>query len=359
MNKKEVSEIRKKFPECISRISLCYANADREIVLSETHSAGTISEEMMDTYVSLLKNGLTGKIESGLLTLRFPMEGESEGEEQENLCRVVRTEMNDPDSLSRYHEDVVSCYDIAGNFLILSAYCVYDVPMKTSDDNTYDDMGDVVYRFIISCVCPVEPVSPGLCYVGDKNEFAEKSSNWVVKKPETAILFPSFTDRTPNIHECLYSIRKAASPHPEFVENVLGCALPDSAQEQKEQFIAAVSEALGKEADLDTIRSIQQNLNDIAQERELNGEPTDISREDINRILRASGTERELEEEIDVKAANICEPKYTLEGDGIKIVVSSSRIDSICQKMDGRVPYIMIPMSEMTMNGMPIRTGNI
>lgn len=357
MNKGEIAEIRKAFRNCIARLGVCYVNADREIVVSKTMSAAGIEETVLDTYISFLKSGLTGKPESGLLTLEFPAEEEEDGGRQVFLYRVVKSGLNDRNLFNGYMESIASAYDITGNFLILSAFCTYDIPMKTSDGNRYDDMGTDVYNFMITAVCPVTPVSPGLCYDTDAQDFREKSQDWVVKKPETAFLFPSFTDRTANIHECLYAVKKKSSPHEEFAEQVLGCTLPDSAEKQKDDFVAAVSEALGKEADLDMLRNISMNVADLAAERELNGEPTDIDINDINKILRRSGTEKEIQDDIDVKAANIAEKKYTFKGDGITMVVSASRIDSVRQQMDGRMPYLLIPASDLTMNGMPIKTG--
>ena len=357
MNKKEAAEIKKNLASCISRIAVCYVNADRETVISYVRSPGVIPEEIMDDYVVIFKKALTGKVDKVLLNLEFPEEEEEEGGKQALLMDIVRDAMEDSHLLEAYYERAVQAFDIAGNFLILSACGAYDVPMKTSDGSTYDDMGEDVYSFFISAICPVEPVSPGLCYGTDKKDFVEKIQDWVVKKPEAAFLFPSFTDRMSNIHECFYYMKKQSQPHEEFAAGVLGCSLPDSADSQKARFTELLSEALGKEANVSLLADINRNISEFATEKDVDGQPCDINTQELNHILRISGTEKEITEDIQVKSTNIAEDKYIFEGDGVKITVSQDKIGSVIQKMDGGAMYLMVPASGLIMNGVPVRTG--
>ena len=60
MVKKEVSEIKKKLRDCLRRISVCYVNADKEIVASYTKHIGALSDEQVDHYTVNLKKCFSG-----------------------------------------------------------------------------------------------------------------------------------------------------------------------------------------------------------------------------------------------------------------------------------------------------------
>ena len=152
-------------------------------------------------------------------------------------------------------------------------------------------------------------------------------------------------------------MKKQSQPHKEFAAGVLGCSLPDSADSQKARFTELLSEALGKEANVSLLADINRNISEFATEKDVDGQPCDINTQELNHILRISGTEKEITEDIQVKSTNIAEDKYIFEGDGVKITVSQDKIGSVIQKMDGGAMYLMVPASGLIMNGVPVRTG--
>ena len=112
MNKKEIAEIKKALPNCISKLGIGYVNADGNVVESRTFSPVSVEEPVLDDYVALLKNGLTGKPEAGLLTLEFPAEEEAPEGKQSFMLRLLKSRLNNKELFDVYVSNVASCYDI-------------------------------------------------------------------------------------------------------------------------------------------------------------------------------------------------------------------------------------------------------
>ena len=74
MNQKEVSELRRRFrpdKSAVSRIYGCYVNSSREIVSYLDESLGSMPQDEVEKYLSLLKKSLSGTLGRNLIDLVF------------------------------------------------------------------------------------------------------------------------------------------------------------------------------------------------------------------------------------------------------------------------------------------------
>ena len=63
-----------------------------------------------------------------------------------------------------------------------------------------------------------------------------------------------------DIHHALYYTKKAAEPHEEISDTILGCALPMAADDQKEAFKEIVQESLGENANIHNIVNLNREI---------------------------------------------------------------------------------------------------
>jgi hypothetical protein len=140
---------------------------------------------------------------------------------------------------------------------------------RTSDNDNLDE-SEEVYNYLICAICPVALSKPGLGYLESEGRIGSRVRDWVVGVPDTAFIFPAFTDRSTDIHSTLFYTKNTKEPHSEFMANGLGCGVERTATEQKMAFHSIVRNVLGAEDEHteDILMDIQQNLSDMIEEYE-------------------------------------------------------------------------------------------
>lgn len=235
MEHKEVLELTKRFKKdsaTFTRICGCYVDCNKNKVVTYGSRFLSLEDEEFYKYLEIAKKSLSGKIGNNLLELSFPMEEERVGNRQHMLMALRDCDLEDKNLVDRYFDHVIETYDNAGNYLILLYVDAYDVITKTKDNLKIDE-SEEVYKYIICSICPVELSKPGLGYKEDTNSIGARDRDWVVGMPESAFLFPSFTDRSSDIHSVMVYTKDVKAPHEEFMSKTLGCkALHTSTQKQ-------------------------------------------------------------------------------------------------------------------------------
>ena len=176
-----------------------------------------------------------------------------------------------------------------GNYLILLIHDAYDIPGRTRDGIEMEDASDEVYDYILACICPVDLSQTGLSYNAKENTFQNRLRDWVVGMPDTAFLFPAFNDRSADIHSTLYYSKDAKELKEEFINKMLGCKLPLSAECQKEAFQALVEEVLGDDCSVESVKNIHEKLTKTVQKQEDNEEPMALGGEEVKTVFASSG----------------------------------------------------------------------
>ena len=272
INKKEILEIKRSFKKeeaSFTRLVGCYVDCNKNKICKFGGKFLNLEEEEFYKYLEIANKSLSGTLGNNLLELSFPLQEEEVGGRQQILMALRESKLEDENLLDTYYDLIIDTYDEVGNYLILLFHDSYDVMTRTSDNDNLDE-SEEVYNYLICAICPVALSKPGLGYLEAEGRIGSRIRDWVVGAPDTAFLFPAFTDRSTDIHATLFYTKNTKEPHSEFMANGLGCGVERTATEQKMAFHSIVRNVLGAEDEHteDILMDIQQNLSDMIEEYE-------------------------------------------------------------------------------------------
>lgn len=321
MNNKEVLELKRRFKknECtFTRMCGCYVNGEKNIILNIEETFLNLEEDEFYKYLEIAKKTLSGTIGNNLLELEFPLEEETAGGRQQFLMALKQSKLKDPELLETFYHLIINSYDYAGNYLILIFHDAYDVMTKTTDNNKLDE-SEEVYEYLLCAICPVTLSKPALGYLENENRIGPRVRDWVVNPPDTGFLFPSFTDRSSDIHATMYYTKDVKEPHKEFMENVLGCPVRCTATEQKNTFQAIVNQAISDEGTRErTMAEIQETISQMMDDHAVfydeKEEPLVLTKESIQEVLSVSGIDEEIAAKIETSYAEKFQDEAPLAG---------------------------------------------
>ena len=371
MNKKEVTEIKKLFTKercCLNRLCGCYVDADKNKVVQFKEAFLSLPEEEIYKYLDIFRKSLSGTLGKNLLNMEFPLEQEMGEGTQKSLMALRDSELKDDTMLDAFYDRIIETYYHPENYLILLVHGSYDIPMKTSDGLEMDDASDYIYNFVLCCLCPVTLSKAGLCYNAETNSIEDRIRDWLVDMPEQGFLFPAFQDRNTDIHLLLYYSKNANELCPDITEQLLGCVQPIPAGQQKESFQAIIEDTLGEECVYDVVRNIHENLNEMIEEQKENGEPLELDKMQVRKLLERSGApeenleqfEKQYDEEIGaqmtVMANNISDTrKFEVKTPQMTVKVSPEQASLVETRMIDGVPCLVIPLTdEVEVNGIHV-----
>jgi hypothetical protein len=387
MTKQDISEIKKLFTprNCsITRICGCYVDGEKNKKSELKQAFLALPEEEMFKYFELLRKVLSGTLGRNLLTLEFPLalemaaQAQTDGAEEnaapnahEFLMRLRDSKLKDDALLEEYYDRIIEHYEYVGNYLILVIHDVYDVPGKTTDGIEMEDASDEIYEYILSCICPVELSKPGLSYDAAENTFHNRNRDWVVSLPETGFLFPAFNDRGSDVHSVLYYSKNSEELRDTFVEELLGCPLPMSADSQKETFQALIEDTLGEDCGIEMVKNIHDRITELAQEHKESPEPIVLDKNEVKTILADSGVANDKLSEFDrhydetagestsLLMNNVMNTRtFEVKMPDVVIKVKPERTDLIeTRSIDGRECLVIALDGSVEVNGITVRTA--
>lgn len=289
MNKKEVLELRKKQTKdkaSFSRVCGCYVDSGKNKILTMGNTFLSLDDDEFYKYLDIAKKSLGGKLGNNLLNLEFPLEEEKPGGCQQMLMALRDSDLKNDELLNTFYDHVIDTYDNPGNYLILLYLDNYDIIKKGSDNASIDE-SEEVYRYLICSICPVELSKPALGYKKDENKIGSRVRDWIVGAPESAFLFPSFNDRSTDIHEALFFAKKPKELHEEFIQNGLGCKPVVPSEMKRGMFEQAVRYATDSDDELD--RRMVGICMDIDEQAESLGKDLadfEITEDNFEKVLR-------------------------------------------------------------------------
>ncbi len=372
MRKQEISEIKKLFTarNCsITRICGCYVDGEKNKKTELKQAFLALPEEEMFKYFEILRKSLSGSIGKNLLNLDFPLESEDKGGTQEFLLRLRDSRLKDDALLEQFYDRIIESYEYVGNYLILLIHDAYDVPGRTKDGVEMEDASDEVYEYILACICPVDLSKTGLSYNAVENTFQNRLRDWVVGMPDTAFLFPTFNDRSADIHSTLYYSKNAAELKDDFIDKVLGCPLPLPADCQKEAFQALAKEVLGDNCSVEAIKNIHEELTEVVQEHKEDPEPMVLDKGKMKIIFAGSGILDECMENFDqcyddtvgkdteLMLSNIySDCSFAVKTPDVTVKVNPERTDLVKTKViNGRQCLVIELQGDVEVNGIAVR----
>ncbi len=372
MNKKEISEIKKRFTKTkcsITRLCGCYVDAEKNKRLTLKEAFLSLPEEEMFKYIDIFRKTLSGSIGKTLMTMEFPAEQETaEDGTQRFLMQLLESKLNDEELLEQFYDKVIDTYNSPENYFIILAHDAYDIPKITSDGVENFDASEYVYNYLLCSICPVKLTKPGLCYNAETNQMEDRIRDWLVQPPELGFLFPAFHERNTDIHSLLYYTKNSDELDLAVTENLLGCRMPLPAKSQKEAFNAIVEESLGLECDYEVVKSIHENLNQMVEENKEDPEPLELDKAGMARLLKKSGAgeeqverfasrfEETVGEEETLLAANISNTrKFEVRTPDVTVQVNPERTDLVDTRIIDGVPCLVIEINDLVeVNGIQI-----
>lgn len=371
MDKKAIAEIRKLMTmnNCrIDKIRGCYVDENREIVTELKETFLALEESTVEKYCEIFRQTLGGKLGKNLFNLEFPLAEEEAGGKQDLLYRVQKSGLNDSTLVRAFFDCVIETAKFPDKYLILLAHGIYDIPGRTSDGIDMDDASDYVYDFILCSICPVILLKEGLCYDSEKMCFLDRRSDWAVQRPDAGFLFPAFNDRGSDIHQLLYFARRPDEMHPELSDDLLGCPMPLPEEDQRGVFKNVVEATLGRDCDFENVKNIHEAIGQLVEQEKDSGEPTQIEKVQLRRILYENGAPEESLETFDaafddavgeggaLMAENAADTKkLEIKTPSLRITVKAEMADMIKTRFIDGIEYLTIPVADdIEVNGIRI-----
>lgn len=293
MNRSNVLEVKKtlKISEndipSIDTICTCFVNGNKEKLISNTEKFATLEEEEQFKYIEILKNVLTGAIGKKLLNLNFSPVPRSK-ESRDNMASWEKTIFENETERNTFFSHIISNLGFDENYLLVAAHGIYDAPIKASDGAKLEDETNT-YDFMITAVCPVHSTKAGLTLDSKKGRMVSADQIQIIEAPVNGFLYPAFNERESDEDALLYYSKKPEESHPEFIEALMGYESPTLSTEQQRIFEKIVAEVTDDNADMELVKSLQENLTTMVEESESSSDDKILTKDDVKEVLKNAG----------------------------------------------------------------------
>ena len=362
MRKTEVTEIRKLFGinnTNIDKIVGYYVDAGGNTMATFNRSFLNLEDEEMIKWLDLFKKGFGGTVTSK----EFPLEQEKSGGAQDSMYALLKTGLNDKQINDAFFNKLADSDADVRNRLYVLLHCTYDVPGKNDGESD-------VYDFVMGYIFPVELDKPALAFDESSGEFKKKDRTWEIKPSEMSFIYPSFEDRTSDIHTITFCIKKQESYYTPIISDIFGLEEIVPAEKQKTAFTSALTDALEEqnvpsEDKLELIRTIQDNIT----EKIGDGDPSNmvVNEKEIKKLLCDSGVSEAAAEKFTdtykqssggdkLNISNAVMPSISVEVPDVRITVKDEAVKDLTIKKVGGKSYVMVPCENGAMvNGVYIK----
>lgn len=373
MNEKEIGELRRRIrpdKSSITHVRGCYVNESREIISQFDQSIALMTQEESEKFLTLLRKTLSGTVGKNLIDITFETQQVVSGEEHRLLMALRGSALQDEEAVQALFQRCIATLELEGNYLILLASDVYDVPYRSGDGEKQADAGSEVYSYILCAVCPVKPTKPALSYHVQENEFREHKMDYLVSAPEVGFLFPAFDERSTNLYNALYYTRNAGAGQDAFVDALFRTPPPMPADTQKETFQSILGDALEEECSLEVVQSVHGQLCGLIQEHKENHEaqPLTISKKTVRQVLDSCGVseghaerfaqqyDEAFGDDADLSPRNLVNTKQIeMKTPDVTILINPERADLVKTERINGFQYIMIRADDgVEVNGVRI-----
>lgn len=379
MTRKELNEIKSQYTleDCgILRLCGCYVDGERNKITQFNENFLNLPEEEKHKYFDIFKKTLSGTPGKNLVDMKFNVDAYADEGARTFLMNLRDSGLKDDRLLNEFYDRIINNYSYVGNYLILLINQVYDIPAVTTDNIEMDDASDEVYSYILCSICHVNLSKPGLGYDEEDNNFHDKKQNHMVDVPDVGFLFPAFNKRSADEDMTLFYTKDVSEFEDGLIDCLLDCAVPLPAKQQKETFTSLVNEALGEEADLEIVKNIHENLEQIIEEKKQESPaPVMLDKTEMKDLLEKSGVKEEklenFEEHFEMAAgehgklvaSNVSSgKKFEVKTPDVVIKINSDKTDIVStQVIDGRQCLVIQINERLEVNGISVNpdTGEV
>lgn len=374
MNTKEIGELRRRLrpgKNNIPRILGCYVNEKKEIISRFEQNPSLLPEAEAEKYLALFKRCLSGGLGKNLLDISFTTQQVADSDEHRLLMALRGSRLRDEGALSAFFDRVIGALRAEGNFLILLAWDVFDVPYRSSDGGMSEGDSDRLYEYVLCAICPVKATKPGLSYFPVENVFHDRDTDWVVSAPQIGFLFPAFDDRSANIYDVLYYTHDIKECQTELIDTLFHAEPPMPAARQKETFQGILQSSLGADCKFDVVQGVHESIArmTLTAKEDKDAPAPILDKQQVSRVLQSCGVpelrihefQQRFDEEFGEKAAlppsNLVDEKqFELKTPSVVIKVDPEHSDLVETRMINGCRYILIDASEgVEVNGVSIQ----
>lgn len=379
MTRKELNEIKSQYTleDCgILRLCGCYVDGERNKITQFNENFLNLPEEEKHKYFDIFKKTLSGTPGKNLVDMKFNVDAYADEGARTFLMNLRDSGLKDDRLLNEFYDRIINNYSYVGNYLILLINQVYDIPAVTTDNIEMDDASDEVYSYILCSICHVNFSKSGLGYDEEDNNFHDKKQNHMVDVPDVGFLFPAFNKRSADEDMTLFYTKDVSEFEDGLIDCLLDCAVPLPAKQQKETFTSLVNEALGEEADLEIVKNIHENLEQIIEEKKQESPaPVMLDKTEMKDLLEKSGVKEEklenFEEHFEMAAgehgklvaSNVSSgKKFEVKTPDVVIKINSDKTDIVStQVIDGRQCLVIQIDERLEVNGISVNpdTGEV
>lgn len=379
MTRKELNEIKSQYTleDCgILRLCGCYVDGERNKITQFNENFLNLPEEEKHKYFDIFKKTLSGTPGKNLVDMKFNVDAYADEGARTFLMNLRDSGLKDDRLLDEFYGRIINNYSYVGNYLILLINQMYDIPAVTTDNIEMEDASDEVYSYILCSICHVNLSKPGLGYDEEDNNFHDKKQNHMVDVPDVGFLFPAFNKRSADEDMTLFYTKDVSEFEDGLIDCLLDCAVPLPAKQQKETFTSLVSEALGEEADLEVVKNIHENLEQIIEEKKQESPaPVMLDKTEMKDLLEKSGVKEErlenFEEHFEMAAgehgklvaSNVSSgKKFEVKTPDVVIKINSDKTDIVStQVIDGRQCLVIQIDERLEVNGISVNpdTGEV
>ena len=379
MTRKELNEIKSQYTleDCgILRLCGCYVDGERNKITQFNENFLNLPEEEKHKYFDIFKKTLSGTPGKNLVDMKFNVDAYADEGARTFLMNLRDSGLKDDRLLDEFYDRIINNYSYVGNYLILLINQVYDIPAVTTDNIEMDDASDEVYSYILCSICHVNLSKPGLGYDEEDNNFHDKKQNHMVDVPDVGFLFPAFNKRSADEDMTMFYTKDVSEFEDGLIDCLLDCVAPLPAKQQKETFTSLVSEAVGEEADLQVVKNIHANLEQIIEEKKQESPaPVMLDKNEMKNLLEKSGVKEErlenFEEHFEMAAgehgklvaSNVSSgKKFEVKTPDVVIKINSDKTDIVStQVIDGRQCLVIQIDERLEVNGISVNpdTGEV
>ena len=379
MTRKELNEIKSQYTleNCgILRLCGCYVDGERNKITQFNDNFLNLPEEEKHKYFDIFKKTLSGTPGKNLIDMKFNVDAYADEGARTFLMNLRDSGLKDDRLLDEFYDRIINNYSYVGNYLILLINQVYDIPAVTTDNIEMDDASDEVYNYILCSICHVNLSKPGLGYDEEDNNFHDKKQNHMVDVPDVGFLFPAFNKRSADEDMTMFYTKDVSEFEDGLIDCLLDCVAPLPAKQQKETFTSLVSEAVGEEADLQVVKNIHANLEQIIEEKKQESPaPVMLDKNEMKNLLEKSGVKEErlenFEEHFEMAAgehgklvaSNVSSgKKFEVKTPDVVIKINSDKTDIVStQVIDGRQCLVIQIDERLVVNGISVNpdTGEV
>ena len=379
MTRKELSEIKSQYTleNCgILRLCGCYVDGERNKITQFNENFLNLPEEEKHKYFDIFKKTLSGTPGKNLIDMKFNVDAYADEGARTFLMNLRDSGLKDDRLLDEFYDRIINNYSYVGNYLILLINQVYDIPTVTTDNIEMEDASDEVYSYILCSICHVNLSKPGLGYDEEDNNFHDKKQNHMVDVPDVGFLFPAFNKRSADEDMTVFYTKDVSEFEDGHIDCLLDCVAPLPAKQQKETFTSLVSEAVGEEADLQVVKNIHANLEQIIEEKKQESPaPVMLDKNEMKNLLEKSGVKEEklenFEEHFEMAAgehgklvaSNVSSgKKFEVKTPDVVIKINSDKTDIVStQVIDGRQCLVIQIDERLVVNGISVNpdTGEV